>query len=237
MASFLLIHGAGSDSWYWHLVGPELQARGHDVLAVDLPCDHDSAGLPEYADAVVEAAGAWHERDELVVVAQSLGGFVAPLVCGRLPVRLLVLVAAMVPRPGESGGDWWAATRQAEAMRAMAEEEGRQLGAGLGEGEDLTEIFVHDVPADVAADSLKHARRQTGAVFEKPWPLDAWPDVPTRFLLCRHDRLFPAAFQRRVVWERLGIEPDEMDGGHLPALARPLELADRLDLYSWDLRA
>lgn len=232
MASFVLIHGAGSDSWYWHLVAPELQSRGHDVRAVDLPCDDDTAGFAEYADAVVEAARSWRDRDDVVVVAQSLAGFVAPLVCGRLPVRLLVLVAAMVPRPGESGGDWWAATGQAQAMRAMAEEEGRRFGAGLDEGEELAELFVHDVPADLAAESLKHVRPQSGAVFQKPWPLDAWPDVPTRFLLCRQDRLFPAPFQRRLVRERLGIGPDEMDGGHLPALARPLELADRLDRYS-----
>ena len=48
----------------------------------------------------------------------------------------------------------------------------------------------------------------------EPWPLEAWPDVPTRVLLCRGDRMFPAEFQRRVARERLGIEPDEMDGGH-----------------------
>src|SRR5207248_1723731 len=65
----------------------------------------------------------------------------------------------------------------------------------------------------------------------RPWPLDRWPDVPTRFLLCRQDRFFPADFLRRVVTERLGIVPDEIDGGHLPALARPAELSDRLLAY------
>jgi pimeloyl-ACP methyl ester carboxylesterase len=74
-------------------------------------------------------------------------------------------------------------------------------------------------------------RGQSDTVFVKPWPLDEWPDVPTRFLLCRDDRFFPAAFQRRVVRERLGITPDEMDGGHLPALARPTELVERLERY------
>jgi len=53
--------------------------------------------------------------------------------------------------------------------------------------------------------------------------------VPTTFLLCRDDRFFPADFQRRVVTERLGITPDEMDGGHLPALAHPDELVERLE--------
>jgi hypothetical protein len=53
--------------------------------------------------------------------------------------------------------------------------------------------------------------------------------------LCREDRFFPAAFQRRVVHERLGIVPDEMAGGHLPALAHPDELVRRLEAYRAEL--
>jgi alpha-beta hydrolase superfamily lysophospholipase len=49
MATFVLIHGAGDVGWYWHLVAAELRARGHDTVSPDLPCDDDSAGLPEYA--------------------------------------------------------------------------------------------------------------------------------------------------------------------------------------------
>ena len=63
----------------------------------------------------------------------------------------------------------------------------------------------------------------------EPWPLDAWPNVPTHVLLCHDDRLFPARFVRRVAHERLGITPDEIDGGHCAALSRPKELADRLE--------
>src|SRR5438552_548380 len=99
MATYVLIHGAGGDSWYWHLVAPRLESVGHEVVAVDLPCDDDRAGLDEYAQVVVDATG---ERTDVIVVAQSLGGFTAPLVCDRRSVQLIVLVAAMVPRPGES---------------------------------------------------------------------------------------------------------------------------------------
>jgi hypothetical protein len=60
--------------------------------------------------------------------------------------------------------------------------------------------------------------------------------VPTRCLLCRDDRLFPAAWLRRVVRERLGIVPDEMDGGHTPALSHPEELVRRLEAYRADVR-
>src|SRR5438874_12455012 len=92
--------------------------------------------------------------------------------------------------------------------------------------------FFHDVPPEVAAEVMARGQRaQSGTPFEQPWPLEAWPDVPTRFLLCRDDRFFPADFQRRVVRERLGIVPDEIDGGHLPALARPAELVQHLEHY------
>ena len=78
MATYVLIHGAGDVGWYWHLVEAELRARGHDVVAPDLPCEDESAGWTEYADAVIDAVG---DRTDLVVVAQSLGGFTAPIVC------------------------------------------------------------------------------------------------------------------------------------------------------------
>src|SRR6266545_2310970 len=75
MATYVLIHGAGDVGWYWHLVEAELRARGHDVVAPDLPCDDESAGLTEYADTVVAAIG---DRTDLIVAAQSLGAFTAP---------------------------------------------------------------------------------------------------------------------------------------------------------------
>jgi pimeloyl-ACP methyl ester carboxylesterase len=225
MATYVLIHGAGSDSWYWHLVTPELQAMGHEVVAPNLPCDDDSAGLAEYVDTIVDAIG--DRTTDIVLVAQSLAGFSAPLVCERVPVDLLVLVAAMVPAPGESPGEWWDNTGWEAAHRDRAEQDGRDLG---GEFDAVAE-FLHDVPDDVVAESIDHVRNQSGTPFEKAWPLDSWPDVPTRFLLCRDDRFIPAEFQRRVVKERLGITPDEIDGGHLPALSRPQELARRLERY------
>jgi pimeloyl-ACP methyl ester carboxylesterase len=224
MATYVLIHGAGSDSWYWHLVVPELRARGHDAVAPDLPCDDDAAGLSEYADAVVDAVGG---RTDVIVVGQSLGGFTAPLVCERLPVRGLILVAAMVPRPGETAREWWANTGWEQARRARLEHDGRPIGDF-----DALADFFHDVPPNVTAEAFARGERaQSDTPFEQPCPLRAWPDMPTRFLLCRDDRFFPSEFLRRVVRERLGIAPDEMAGGHLPALSRPRELAERLSGY------
>ena len=114
MATFVLIHGAGDVGWYWHLVEAELRARGHDVVAPDLPCEDDSAGLRECANAVIAAIG---DRTDLVVVAQSFGGFTAPLVCDQVAVDLVVLVAPMVPAPGEAPADYWTNTRYEDEVR------------------------------------------------------------------------------------------------------------------------
>ena len=225
MSTFVLIHGAAGSAWYWHLLEPELRERSHDVVAMDLPCDDDSAGLSDYADAVVDAIG---NRTGLILVAQSFAGFTAPLVCDRVPVDLLVMLTAMIPVPGERPGDWWGNTRYEEAKRAQDERDGRAPDSDL----DLMDVFFHDVPPEVTVEAMKGERDQSGTPFEKPWPLESWPDVPTKFLLCRDDRFFPADFMRRVVKERLRITPDEIAGGHLIALSRPKELAERLHAYA-----
>lgn len=221
----MLIPGAGGLAWYWHLLVPELRRDGHEVVAVNLPAGDDAAGLAEYSDAVVNAVGS---RTRLVLVAQSLAGFIAPLVCERLPVDLLVMLNAMVPAPGETLGDWWANTGHGRARAEQAARDGRSLDDDPG----LLDAFFHDVPPTVTAEAMAGEEPvQSATPFAQPWPLTAWPEVPTRFLQGRDDRFFPVEFQRRVVRDRLGITPDEMPGGHLVALSQPVELARRLETY------
>jgi pimeloyl-ACP methyl ester carboxylesterase len=221
MSTYVLIHGAGDVGWYWHLVEADLRARGHDVVVMDLPVDDDAAGLSAYADAVVEAVGG---RGDVVVVGHSFGSYVAPLVCERVPAVLLVLVAPMIPAPGESASDMFVHTGYDGYTSAAAEEDRSDLA-----------IFYHDVDPALAAEALSRGRPQSATPAEEPWPLPAWPRVPTRCLLCRDDRIFPIAWTRRVVRDRLGITPDEMDGGHTPALSRPDELTRRLESYRADV--
>jgi pimeloyl-ACP methyl ester carboxylesterase len=212
-ATYAFIHGAGDVGWYWHLVAADLRERGHDVVAPDLPIEDDRAGLSEYADTVVDAIG---DRGDVIVVAQSFGGYVAPIVCDRVPARLLVLVAGMVPAPGETAEE-------------MFETTGWQPDHH-GDSSTIA-VFYHDVAPDLAAEAISKGRNQSETPGREPWPLSAWPDVPTRYLLCRNDRFFPPAWVRRVVRDRLDITPDEIDSGHCPALSRPHELADRLEGY------
>ncbi|UBU17944.1 alpha/beta fold hydrolase [Nonomuraea gerenzanensis] len=213
MTTYALIHGGGGSGLDWHLVEAELRDRGHDTVAVTLPMSDPNETLWDYADAVVREIG---ERRPLVVVAHSWGGFVGPLVCARVEAAALVMLTAMIPTPGEPPAQWWERTGHPSP--------------GI---EDEYELYLQDVPRDLAERVLAHDRAlaekmSMDVAYNQPWPLDAWPDVPTRYLLCRDDRFFPPEFTRRHVRERLGIVPDEMPGGHMVMLSRPGEVADYL---------
>ena len=216
MTTFALIPGAGGTAWYWHRVAPLLAAAGHQVIAADLPADDETAGLPEYASTVLAAIG---DARDVVLVAQSLGGFTAPLVAVKIGVRGIVFVNAMIPVPGETPGAWWAATGWQQA-RVQAAERG-----GYGTELDLATYFLHDVPPEVAAAGEPYQRPEADVVFGSVCDFGCWPDVPIRAVAGADDRFFPAAFQRALARDRLGIEADLLPGGHLIALSQPERLA------------
>jgi pimeloyl-ACP methyl ester carboxylesterase len=164
----------------------------------------------------------------VVVVAHSLGGFTAPIVCARRPVLLLVLLNAMIPLPGETGNAWGSNTQSAVARRAYH----ASIGLRPEDTEDDAVLYYHDLPADLAEEAQRRTwQGQSWTPMGQPFPLIAWPNTPTRVLAGRHDRLFPLEFQRRIARDRLGLEVDEIDGGHMLAMSRQRELADRLEAY------
>jgi hypothetical protein len=219
VSTFVLIPGAGGAAWYWHRVVPLLQQAGHEAIPVDLPGDDELAGLPEYTREVVNAVG---DRPDVVVVAQSLGAFTAPLVAARVPVRALVFVNAMIPVPGETPGSWWDNTGSPQAQEAAARQ------GGYGTEFDPAVHFLHDVPAEVAASGEPHQRPEADVVFGSVCDFTAWPSVPISVVAGADDRFFPVGFQQTLARERLGLEADVLPGGHLMALSRPLELASYL---------
>ncbi|MCW2994684.1 MAG: hypothetical protein JWQ18_2179, partial [Conexibacter sp.] len=225
MTTYALIPGAGSDSWYWSRVAPLLTRAGHAVVAPDLPTG--DAGWEDYADAVAAAIGP--DARDVVVVAQSMGAFTAPLLCSRTDVAALALLCPMIPAAGDTGGDWWEAARQPEEAQAAAEREGREVA----DPHDLEATFLHDVPRDVV-DALM-ARGEPGQAdrpFAERWPLEAWPEVPTTVMAGTRDRLFPLPLVQRLARERLGVEEvDTVEAGHLAALVAPEAVA------GWALRA
>ena len=234
-STFVLIHGAGGSSWSWHAVVPILLAEGHRVIAPSLPCDDDGVGLSATVRFVTDLIDAAAPTDSLVVVGHSLGGLVAPVIAAERAADLIVLVAPMIPKPGESGAQWWDATGHHAAFVAAAERDGRTADA-----DDPVTTFLHDLPPEVAAEAARHHREQTVAVMLEPNPLDRWPDIPTVVIAGRDDRFFPLDFVEATAAARLGADPsdlDVVDAGHLPMLGRPRLLADRLLHHAGHVRS
>jgi len=229
MATYALVPGGGGDPWEWHRLTPEIEARGHQAIAIRLPADADTAGWSEYADAVIEALD---DRGEVIVVAQSMGGFTAPIVCARRNVEFLVLLNAMIPMPGETFNAWSSNTGSGLARR----EYHASIGLKPEDADDDAVVYFHDLPAEVSAEAMARTwQDQSMRPLDEAWPLEGWPHVPTRVLAGRHDRMFPLEFQRRIARQRLGLAVDEIDGGHMVAMSNPAELADRLEAYRLEI--
>jgi len=162
MATFALVHGAGDTGWYWHLTEAELQARGHQTIAPDLPCDNETASLGDYASAVIDAVSG---QQDLVIVGQSYGSFTATLAAARLPARLLVLLAGMIPAPGETPGQWWDNTGYGPAVEQQAKLDGRSMrGRTCPPGSSWPRTTTSSPPPSCGG-----------------WPSSAWASSRTRF--------------------------------------------------------
>ena len=223
----VLVHGSYHGAWCWERLTPELERRGHRVTVVDLPIGDPAAGASEYADAAIAQID-WSEPP--VVVGHSVAGLVTPVIAARRPVRSLVFLAAMLAKPGTSAG----AQRAAEPIDArveLANAEWTDLGndVWMVGPNTATALFFQDASAEDAAWAVAHLRPQSYRVMNEVTPLEAWPDVPAAYVVCRDDHAVNPAWGREAARNRLGVTPLEIDGGHSPFITRPAELADLLE--------
>ena len=225
LTTFALIHGAWGSGWHWGEIPALLRARGHAVVAPDMPCEDPAATLDDYATAVVAALA--DTTDDVVVVGFSLGGSTAPLIAGRRPVREVVYVAGNLPLPGASLDD-----QGADLFLPEYREGVRPDGDGASRWADFDVYrrvgYGASVPEELVRERFARLRRQAGRVYMTPCSLDALPDVSRRYVICEHDRLMNNARWAPLVRERLGVEPIPFATGHSPMVERPRELADLL---------
>lgn len=206
MATFGLVHGAWHGGWAWDPLRAELEARGHRVVAPDLPCENCDAGIEEYAAVVRAALGG---VDDAIVVGHSLGGLTIPLV----PARLRVFLCALVADTG-----WEGVFVQGFGDARIRDELGRSY---------------YPDPAD-AARELQYPP-QFGPLAEKlrhQAPVDADARKlagPAAYIVCTRDASIRPEWQRHLALDVLGVEAIELDAGHSPMLSHPGELADILD--------
>jgi pimeloyl-ACP methyl ester carboxylesterase len=139
---------------------------------------------------------------------------------------MVVLVNAMIPKPGETAGAWWDATGAVEAREQAAARRGHATEFDVGT------YFLHDVPQDVLRSGPQQPYEEAETVFVESCRFERWPDIPIHVVAGKDDRFFPLEFQRRVARERLGKEIEEISGGHLVALSNAEGLVERLVAYA-----
>lgn len=226
MSKFLLLHGAASTGWLWHRVAAELHDAGYESVSPDLPSADPAADLHTYLDVAHSAADQFGSAP-ITVVAQSMAGLMAPVLATQRPVERIVLVTAMIPRPGETGMEWWEATGQPEAQRAYLE----ALGFSADDAQNPEIVFVHDFDDELKAESFNHVTDQQAGPMQTPSPFDTWPQVPTHVIAAESDRFFPLEFMRQQSLERLGMVPDVIPGGHFAMLTQASALVRLLVQY------
>lgn len=227
MTTFGLIHGAWHGAWCWEPLVAELERRGHRAVAVDLPCDDPAATTLDNAKQVAHALG---DADDVIVVGHSLGGIVAPVVATLRPVRKVVLLCALIPRPGRS---------LSEVMGAEPEcttEEFNNLPRHVGDHGAVTwdpdvavQAFYRACDPETARWAAARLRPQVWTTSKEITPLERWPDCELVSIVCADDEVLSPDWSRRIARDVLGSEPVELPGGHSPMLPHPAQLADALE--------
>lgn len=224
-ATFVLVHGAWHGSWCWERLVPELSARAHRAVTVDLPVDDGSATFDDYAGMVLNGMDGL--GGPLVLVGHSLGAMTIPLAAEQHQVETLIFLCGVVPRLG--GGPW---------------DDGPEMGAPgiydpLLEGEDgsttwptlesATAALYNDCGAADAAWAFAQLRAQnSSSLWGSPYPLLAWPQARRVSIVGTADRAVTLAWSRHVAATRLCVPAIELASGHSPMLSQPALLADTL---------
>ncbi|GAA1033368.1 MULTISPECIES: alpha/beta fold hydrolase [Amycolatopsis] len=220
--TFVLIHGAWHGPWCWERVSEHLIARGHEVICPSLPCDNAEAGQDEYL-AVIEDA--LRGRSDVVLVAHSMSGMVAPLATGNPAVRSLILLAALLREPGTALSDDGAAPLAEPLQKAVANAVVNESGCVVLAPADATEVLYHDcAPAD-AADAVSRLRPSANTVGQQICPDLPQRRVSTTYVSCRDDRAVNCDWNAARAKELLDAEVCEIDGGHSPFWSAPEQFA------------
>jgi pimeloyl-ACP methyl ester carboxylesterase len=226
MTTFGLIHGAWHGAWCWERVAAELERRGHRAVAVDLPCDDPAATTMDNAKLVATAVG---DADDVVVVGHSLGGISAAVVPLVRPVRKVVFVAGLIPRPGRTLGE----VMGSEPGTTTDEFDGLPRNVGddgsvWWDPEVAVQAFYRTCDPETARWAAARLRPQVWTTSREPCPLDRWPDCELVSIVCVDDEVLSPGWSRRITRQVLGVEPVEIPGGHSPMLSHPVELVDAL---------
>jgi hypothetical protein len=226
MSTFVLAHGGGHRAWHWHLLRPLLEARGHVTLAPEIPMDDARATSADWATSLVGDIDSIAELEDVILVGHSLAGLALPLVATNSPIARLVFLCANVPVPAMAYADHLAENPDAVTVPPLIVHDDGRVSVSW---ETAREVYYPDCQESVAREAFAHLVPSAALLANRqPCRLQAWPAVPSSYILCEEDRVIGPGWSRRVSVDRLATTALELPGGHSPFLSRPEHLAEVL---------
>jgi pimeloyl-ACP methyl ester carboxylesterase len=222
------VHGAWHGAWCWERVGRYLTARGHQVVAPQLPSDTPSAGRAEYLAAVEDALGS---RSEVVLVGHSMSGLVAPFAVDNPGVSSVVLLGALIPTPGAAWQDNGLAPFREPVGGLLNRASYDESGRSTLDQADAAELFYHDCTPTDAEDASARLCSDASTIYQQICPALPERRVPTTYVACRQDRVVNSEWNAGVARDLLGADVMDIDAGHSPFWSVP----DRLGAVLTDL--
>lgn len=229
MTAFVLVHGSGQNAGSWARVAALLVARGHAVAMPELPKQQAGFRLADHAAVIADAI----QAPDAMIVAHSLCGVFLPLVPVRRACAGLVFVAAVIPEPGRTVREQFAADASMfhpEWIRAGQRWSDRTQVKGLAE-----EFLFHDCDAEALAFGLGTMEpMDTRQLVTEPAPFAQWPGVPSVAIVASRDRTLTPEWVRRRSRDAFGREAIEVDSGHCPHVSQPAMIGALLERLARD---
>lgn len=206
-----------------------LEAAGHRVVVVDLPCERADATLEHYADAVRTVLP--DDLSDVVLVGYSFGGFTATRVALEHPDLRVVYIAAWIPQPGTSVIELFAGADPFEGVdedTGLAAFGGLFVTAGPGRCALNIEAYVAGMEpsrqAEARAELARTQRAQGIAVLREKWRGELALSGEPAYILTAADTLVPPDAQRAMA-ASVGARVSEIPTDHGPFREQPERLA------------
>jgi pimeloyl-ACP methyl ester carboxylesterase len=208
----VLIHGAFADGSSWSAVVEQLQAKGYEVVAPQLP-------ETSLADDVARLRQvlAWLEGPTIVAGHSYGGQIMTALGADTGEVAGLVYVAAFALEEGETISGVNADYPPTPALANLIVDE---RGFGRIPEDDFVGHFAADV--DPARARVMHAAQQpvSMSVFDDVMGTPAWKSLPCWYLVAANDEAI-APDAERMFAERIGAETVEVPSSHVAMVSHP----------------
>jgi pimeloyl-ACP methyl ester carboxylesterase len=225
---FVLVHGGFHGAWCWERLIPELQKRGHEAVAIDLPGHGERAqelpDLAAYRAAVVEVL-----QPGDVLVGHSMGGFVTSVAADAAIDRVshIMYLAAGLPIEGQAMMAAGAGGLSGSRAVVEAVDQGRRMK--FRSMEAAAEFFFHDCSRELVEWACSKLTPQPLGPMMEPISIPKFwaAQLPRSLILCRQDRAASdkgAGYERSIA--RLGVEPFWIDTSHSPFLSQPGRCAE-----------